>query len=76
MQFIHWEKGRDVFERLLLDSDWAINNGNWLWLSSSAFFNQVRLMLFPNTVINLFLLPSAIDGFCFGNFIHLCLAYC
>ncbi|XP_068652560.1 (6-4)DNA photolyase isoform X1 [Aristolochia californica] len=26
--FVHWEKGRDVFERLLIDSDWAINNGN------------------------------------------------
>ncbi|RRT54262.1 hypothetical protein B296_00032250, partial [Ensete ventricosum] len=38
--FIHWEKGRDVFERLLIDSDWAINNGNWLWLSCSAFFYQ------------------------------------
>uniref|UniRef100_A0ACD5Z8S7 Uncharacterized protein n=1 Tax=Avena sativa TaxID=4498 RepID=A0ACD5Z8S7_AVESA len=36
--FIHWEKGRDVFERLLVDSDWAINNGNWLWLSCSSFF--------------------------------------
>ncbi|KAF2541075.1 hypothetical protein F2Q68_00032653 [Brassica cretica] len=31
--FIHWEQGRDVFERLLIDSDWAINNGNWMWLS-------------------------------------------
>ncbi|KAK1312226.1 (6-4)DNA photolyase [Acorus calamus] len=26
IQFIHWEKGRDVFERLLIDHDWAINN--------------------------------------------------
>jgi cryptochrome len=41
MKFIHWEKGRDVFERLLIDSDWAINNGNWLWLSCSSFFYQV-----------------------------------
>ncbi|XP_078177322.1 DNA photolyase family protein isoform X2 [Carex rostrata] len=38
--FIHWEKGRDVFERLLIDSDWAVNNGNWLWLSCSSFFYQ------------------------------------
>ncbi|XP_042411116.1 (6-4)DNA photolyase-like isoform X1 [Zingiber officinale] len=45
--FIHWEKGRDVFERLLLDSDWAINNGNWLWLSSSAFFNQYYRIYSP-----------------------------
>jgi cryptochrome len=40
-QFVYWEKGRDVFDRLLIDSDWAINNGNWLWLSASAFFSQV-----------------------------------
>ncbi len=29
-----------MFDRLLLDADWAINNGNWLWLSASAFFHQ------------------------------------
>ncbi|WOL11929.1 (6-4)DNA photolyase [Canna indica] len=45
--FIHWEKGRDVFERLLIDSDWAINNGNWLWLSCSAFFNQYHRIYSP-----------------------------
>ncbi|KAB1218639.1 (6-4)DNA photolyase [Morella rubra] len=43
VQFVHWEKGRDVFERLLIDSDWAINNGNWLWLSCSSFFYQAFL---------------------------------
>ncbi|XP_064936443.1 (6-4)DNA photolyase isoform X2 [Musa acuminata AAA Group] len=45
--FIHWEKGRDVFERLLIDSDWAINNGNWLWLSCSAFFYQYHRIYSP-----------------------------
>ena len=29
-----------VFEGLLLDGDWALNAGNWLWLSASAFFHQ------------------------------------
>jgi hypothetical protein len=29
-----------VFDVLLLDADWAINNGNWLWLSASAYFHQ------------------------------------
>lgn len=29
-----------VFEELLLDADWSLNAGNWLWLSSSAFFHQ------------------------------------
>ncbi|CAI9114035.1 OLC1v1014654C1 [Oldenlandia corymbosa var. corymbosa] len=45
--FQHWEKGRDVFERLLIDSDWAINNGNWLWLSCSSFFYQYNRIYSP-----------------------------
>ncbi len=35
-----WEAGVAVFDRLLLDADWSLNNGNWLWLSASAFFHQ------------------------------------
>lgn len=38
--YIHWEKGRDTFDRLLIDGDWHVNNGNWMWLSASAFFHQ------------------------------------
>lgn len=45
--FVHWEKGRDVFNRLLIDSDWAINNGNWLWLSCSSFFYQYNRVYSP-----------------------------
>lgn len=45
--FISWEHGRDVFERLLIDSDWAINNGNWLWLSCSSFFYQYHRIYSP-----------------------------
>ncbi|XP_022714866.1 (6-4)DNA photolyase isoform X4 [Durio zibethinus] len=47
--FVHWEKGRDVFERLLIDSDWAINNGNWLWLSCSSFFYQYNRIYSPTS---------------------------
>ncbi|KAK9677185.1 hypothetical protein RND81_11G126300 [Saponaria officinalis] len=47
--FIHWEKGRDVFERLLIDSDWAINNANWLWLSCSSFFYEYHRIYSPIT---------------------------
>ncbi|BAT98552.1 hypothetical protein VIGAN_09221300 [Vigna angularis var. angularis] len=47
--FVHWEKGRDVFERLLIDSDWAINNGNWMWLSCSSFFYQYNRIYSPTT---------------------------
>lgn len=45
--YVHWEEGRDVFDRLLLDADWAINNGNWLWLSASAFFSQYHRIYSP-----------------------------
>ena len=35
-----WEDGVAVFDRLLLDADPALNIGNWMWLSASAFFYQ------------------------------------
>lgn len=38
--YISWMKGQDVFNELLIDGDWSLNAGNWLWLSSSAFFHQ------------------------------------
>ncbi|XP_059155521.1 cryptochrome-2-like [Physella acuta] len=38
--WISWEEGQKVFEELLLDADWSLNAGNWMWLSASAFFNQ------------------------------------
>ena len=36
----HWEAGRDIFDKYLLDADYALNNANWMWLSCSAFFSQ------------------------------------
>eukprot|EP00850_Spirogloea_muscicola_P021010 SM000233S07981 [mRNA] locus=s233:104774:108110:+ [translate_table: standard] len=47
--YVHWEKGRDVFDRLLIDGDWSINNGNWMWLSASAFFHQYHRIYSPVT---------------------------
>ncbi|KAJ3019157.1 UNVERIFIED_CONTAM: (6-4)DNA photolyase [Siphonaria sp. JEL0065] len=38
--WIDWRDGRDVFDKLLLDTDSALNNGNWMWLSASAYFHQ------------------------------------
>lgn len=38
--WISWEEGQKVFEEYLLDADWALNAGNWMWLSASAFFYQ------------------------------------
>jgi cryptochrome len=42
----HWKHGRDVFERKLLDSDWALNNANWLWLSGVAPFSMPYFRLY------------------------------
>lgn len=38
--WINWEEGMKVFEEYLLDADWSLNAGNWMWLSASAFFHQ------------------------------------
>ncbi|XP_037042011.1 (6-4)DNA photolyase-like [Bradysia coprophila] len=37
--WISREDGQRVFEELLLDADWALNAGNWMWLSASAFYH-------------------------------------
>jgi cryptochrome len=29
-----------VFDELLLDADWSVNAGTWLWLSCSSFLEQ------------------------------------
>lgn len=42
----HWKLGRDIFEHKLLDSDWALNNGNWLWLSGVAPFSMPYFRLY------------------------------
>ena len=35
-----------MFERKLLDSDWALNNANWLWLSGVAPFSMPYFRLY------------------------------
>ena len=42
----HWKHGRDVFDHKLLDSDWALNNANWLWLSGVAPFSMPYFRLY------------------------------
>lgn len=27
--WLSWEKGRDIFDKYLLDADYALNNANW-----------------------------------------------
>uniref|UniRef100_H3AWN2 Cryptochrome circadian regulator 4 n=1 Tax=Latimeria chalumnae TaxID=7897 RepID=H3AWN2_LATCH len=45
--WISWEGGMKVFEELLLDADYSMNAGNWMWLSASAFFHQYTRILCP-----------------------------
>jgi len=45
--WVSWEKGQEVFEELLLDADWSLNAGNWMWLSASAFFHQYYRVYSP-----------------------------
>jgi len=35
--WISWEKGLTFFLENLLDADWSVCAGNWMWISSSAF---------------------------------------
>ena len=35
--WLNWELGHQHFLDHLVDGDWAVNAGNWMWLSSSAF---------------------------------------
>ena len=38
--WLHWEAGRGIFDRHLLDADYSLNNFNWHWMSCSALFHQ------------------------------------
>ncbi|GBP87169.1 Cryptochrome-1 [Eumeta japonica] len=38
--WISWEEGMKVFDELMLDADWSVNAGTWMWLSCSSFFQQ------------------------------------
>lgn len=35
--WISWEVGAKHFLKYLLDADWSVCSGNWMWVSSSAF---------------------------------------
>ncbi|TPX33888.1 hypothetical protein SmJEL517_g03337 [Synchytrium microbalum] len=45
--WISWERGVEVFDELLLDSDPSLNIGNWLWLSASQFFHTYYRVYSP-----------------------------
>ena len=35
--WLNWETGHEFFLRYLIDGDFSVNSGNWMWVSSSAF---------------------------------------
>jgi len=45
--WLSWEAGQQVFERHLLDADYSMNAGNWMWLSASAFYHHYNKMFHP-----------------------------
>nr|XP_055073415.1 cryptochrome circadian regulator 4 isoform X1 [Misgurnus anguillicaudatus] len=45
--WISWEEGMKVFEEQLLDADYSVNAGNWMWLSASAFFHKYTRIFCP-----------------------------
>lgn len=47
--YVSWERGRDTFDRLLIDGDPSLNSGNWMWLSASSFFYQYFRVYSPVT---------------------------
>ncbi|OWZ03618.1 Cryptochrome [Phytophthora megakarya] len=47
--YISWVRGLEVFQEELIDHDWSINAGNWLWLSASYFFSAYFRVYSPST---------------------------
>jgi len=45
--WLSWEAGQQVFEQHLLDADYSMNAGNWMWLSASAFYHHYNKMFHP-----------------------------
>lgn len=45
--YISWERGMEAFQELLIDYDWSLNTGNWLWLSCSSFYDKYNQVYDP-----------------------------
>jgi len=48
--WLHWEKGADHLMNHLVDCDWSVNSGNWMWVSSSAFERLLDCSVCINSV--------------------------
>ncbi|KAL4175468.1 hypothetical protein KRP22_000434 [Phytophthora ramorum] len=47
--YISWLQGAMYFQEKLVDMDWALTVGNWLWVSASCFFSDYRRVASPST---------------------------
>ena len=41
--WLSWEHGLKLFLNYLIDADWSVCAGNWMWVSSSAFEKSLAL---------------------------------
>lgn len=49
--YISWLRGAHYFQEVLIDMDWPLNIGNWLWVSASCFFRDVKSVHSPSLYV-------------------------
>ncbi|KAI9563084.1 CRY-D [Daphnia sinensis] len=49
--WLNWDIGAEYMAYQLVDSDWAVNSGNWMWVSSSAFERLLDCSVCINSVL-------------------------
>ena len=49
--WINWERGAEHFMEQLVDCDWAVNSGNWMWVTSTAFERMLNCSICINPVL-------------------------
>jgi len=40
--WLSWEEGMKIFDKYLLDAEYSVNVGTWIWLSASSCFQQIN----------------------------------
>ncbi|XP_046452816.1 cryptochrome-1-like [Daphnia pulex] len=49
--WLSWDIGAEYMANQLVDSDWSVNSGNWMWVSSSAFERLLGCSVCINSVL-------------------------
>ncbi|XP_046642554.1 cryptochrome-1-like isoform X1 [Daphnia pulicaria] len=49
--WLNWDIGAEYMANQLVDSDWSVNSGNWMWVSSSAFERLLDCSVCINSVL-------------------------